>query len=207
MTDERVRQWSPVARAVAALLGPYAEVVLHDVVLDEVLAIWNPMTDRRAGEQSLLGELDKLEPSATDVYGPYEKTLTDGRRLSSVSALLRDEGGEPHAVLCINLDRTPMDQAAALLASFAAPVRPRPEPLFEQDWTERVQHTIGAYVRDHGRPIERLTRDDRLALVAELDAAGVFSVRRAVPAVATALRASRSTVYALLSEVKTQRSR
>jgi D-arginine utilization repressor len=198
--------WSPACQAVALLLGPYVEVVLHDAARDRVLAIWNPMGRRAPGDPSLLGELDRLEPAAHDVYGPYEKLLADGRRLSSVSAVLRDPDGEPSAVLCVNLDRTPLEQAAALLAGFAAPTETPPEALFEQDWAERVHQIIGTFVRTRGRPVERLGRDDRLAVLTELDRAGVFAVRRAVPVVAGELQASRSTVYALLSEIKQQRS-
>ncbi|MFJ1707492.1 transcriptional regulator [Kitasatospora sp. NPDC088346] len=201
-SDPRVRMWAPVCQAVAALLGPYAEVALHDPATDRVLEIWNPLTSRRAGDPSLLGELDDLEPSAQDVFGPYEKLLADGRRLSSVSAVLRDDLGAPSAVLCINLDRTPLDQAAAVLSAFGAPTVQRPEPLFEQDWSERIQSIIGGYVRETGRPVERMTRQDRLAVLGRLDEARVFAVRRAAPVVAGALRVSRSTVYGLLSELR-----
>ncbi|MFJ3794042.1 transcriptional regulator [Kitasatospora sp. NPDC090091] len=202
--DPRVQAWSPVCQAVALLLGPYAEVVLHDAVRDEVLAIWNPMTARAPGDPSLLGELDRQGPSAPDVYGPYAKLLPDGRRLSSVSAVLRDAEGTPSAVLCVNLDRGPLEQASALLAAFAAPTAPRPAPLFERDWTERMNDVIGGYVRAHGRPPERLTREDRIAVLRRLDQAGVLAVRRAVPAVATALKVSRSTVYTLLADLKAE---
>jgi predicted transcriptional regulator YheO len=201
--DPRVRTWAPVCQAVGLLLGPYAEVVLHDPDTDRVLEIWNPMTSRGPGDPSLLGELDELDPSAQDVYGPYEKLLADGRRLSSVSAVLRDAEDRPSVVLCINLDRTPLEQAAAVLSAFGAPTVQRPEPLFEQDWSERVQHVIGAYVRETGRPVERLTRQDRLAILGRLEEARVFAVRRAAPVVAGALRVSRSTVYGLLAELRT----
>ncbi|MEV4755170.1 PAS domain-containing protein [Micromonospora sp. NPDC049559] len=203
-SDPRVRGWAPVCRAVALLLGPYAEVVLHDAAADRVLAIWNPLTRRTAGDPSLLGELDQLEPAARDVFGPYEKLLADGRRLTSVSAVLRDPDGQPSAVLCVNLDRTPLDQAVAVLAGFAAPSTPRPAALFEQDWTERVQRIVGSFVRTRGRPVERLGRADRLAVLAELDQAGIFTVRRAAPVVAQALQVSRSTVYALLAETRAE---
>ncbi|MFF1777921.1 transcriptional regulator [Streptomyces virginiae] len=201
--DPRLRMWGPVCQAVALLLGPYAEVVLHDPETDRVLQIWNPMTTRRAGDPSLLGELDALAPSAQDVYGPYPKMLVDGRRLSSVSAVLRDAQDRPSAVLCINLDRTPLEHAAAVLSAFGAPVVERPEPLFEEDWSERIQHVIGSYVRETGRPVERMTRQDRLAVLGRLDEARVFAVRRAAPVVAGALRVSRSTVYGLLAELRT----
>lgn len=200
--DPRVRAWAPVCQAVALLLGPYAEVVLHDPDTDRVLEIWNPMTSRGPGDPSLLGELDELDSSAQDVYGPYEKLLADGRRLSSVSAVLRDAQDRPSVVLCINLDRSPLEQAAAVLSAFGAPAVQRPEPLFEQDWSERIQHVIGAYVRETGRPVERLTRHDRLAILGRLEEARVFAVRRAAPVVAGALRVSRSTVYGLLAELR-----
>jgi predicted transcriptional regulator YheO len=198
--------WSPVCQAIALLLGPYAEVVLHDAARDRVLAIWNPEAGRGPGDPSYLGELDRLEPSAHDVYGPYGKLLADGRRLSSVSAVLRDGDGQPSAVLCVNLDRTPWEQAAALLAGFAAPSVPRPEVLFERDWTESVHQIVGDFVRTRGCPAERLGREDRLDVLAELDRAGVFTVRRAVPVVASALKVSRSTVYALLTDLKARRN-
>ncbi len=190
--------WSPACQAIALLLGPFAEVVLHDAATDRVLAIWNPMTTRKAGDPSMLGELDDLEPSASDVYGPYEKLLPDGRRLSSVSAILREQG----LVLCVNFDRGPLVQAAGLLSQLAAPATPRPESLFERDWVERVNHIVGAFVLANGKPVGRLSRAERLELLAELDDAGIFAVRRAVPVVAAALDASRSTVYSLLAELK-----
>jgi D-arginine utilization repressor len=201
-SDPRVRMWAPACRAVALLLAPYAEVVLHDPESNRILAVWNPVTSRGPGDPSLLGELDALDPSARDVFGPYEKLLADGRRLSSVSAVLRDADGKASAVLCVNLDRTPLERAAAVLSAFGAPATARPEPLFEQDWNERVQHIVGAYVRECGRPVERLTRQDRLAVLARLEEAKVFAVRRAAPVVAAALRVSRSTLYGLLAEVR-----
>ena len=202
MDDPRVRRWEPACRAVALLLGPYAEVVLHDPDTDRVLGIWNPMTARAPGDPSALGELDRLDPSARDVYGPYEKLLADGRRLSSVSAVLRDEDDRPSVVLCVNLDRTPLERAAAVLSAFGAPTTPPPEPLFAQDWAQRVEHVIGAHVRATGRPVDRMTRQDRLAVLRALDDARVFAVRRAAPTVAEALRVSRSTVYGLLTELR-----
>ncbi len=200
--DPRVRQWGAAAQAVALLLGPYAEVVLHDPDADRILAVWNPASGRGPGDPSLLGELAELDPSARDVFGPYEKLLADGRRLSSVSAILRDADGKASAVLCVNLDRTPLEQAAAVLSAFGAPTVARTEPLFEPDWHDRVQHIVGGYVRECGRPVDRLSRADRLTVLARLDEAKVFAVRRATPVVANALRVSRSTLYGLLAELR-----
>ncbi|MEO6083238.1 MAG: helix-turn-helix domain-containing protein [Umezawaea sp.] len=61
---------------------------------------------------------------------------------------------------------------------------------------------MGTHVRSTGRPVERVTRQDRPAVVRALDDARVFAVRRAVPVVVEALRVSRSTVYGLLTELR-----
>jgi predicted transcriptional regulator YheO len=117
---------APVCEAIARLLSPHAEVVLHDPATDSVTAIWNPLSRRTVGDPSLLGELDELSPVGPDVYGPYPKSLPDGRRLSSVSAVIRDDEGRPDAVLCVNVDRSAFDAAARILAAFAAPVTVQP---------------------------------------------------------------------------------
>ncbi|MEU4667928.1 PAS domain-containing protein [Amycolatopsis sp. NPDC023774] len=200
--DGRTARWAPVCEAIVRLLSPHAEVVVHDPRTDCVLGIWNAFSGRAPGDPSLLGELDGLRPAGKDVYGPYPKSLPDGRRLSSVSAVVRDEHGNADVVLCVNVDRTAFDQAAQLLSGFAAPVTGQPQALFERDWTETLNDVVGEFVRDHATPVEMLTREQRLVLLARLDAAGVFAQRRSVPVVARALRISRSATYQLLAEMR-----
>lgn len=186
------------------MLSPHAEVVLHSPATDRIVAIWNPLSGRSVGDPSLLGELDGLTPTAPDVLGPYPKSLPDGRRLSSVSAVLRDAEGEPTLVLCVNVDRTAFDDAARILTSFAAPLVEQPKALFEHDWTERLNDIVGGYVRDRGTPVDRLSKQDKVALLGLLDRAGIFDQRRSVPVVARALRMSRSAVYQLLAETRAE---
>ncbi|MEV4315113.1 PAS domain-containing protein [Actinocrispum sp. NPDC049592] len=196
-------QLAPVCEAIARLLSPHAEVVLHDPRTDRVAGIWNALSGRSPGDASLLGELGEL---TEDVYGPYPKSLADGRRLSSVSAVVRDDSGQPQYVLCVNVDRTAFDDAARLLASFAAPVSGQPQALYERDWTETLNSVVGDYVRSCGTPLDRLSKQDRLTLLKQLDTAGIFAQRRSVPAVAQAMRISRSAVYQLLAEVRADAS-
>lgn len=199
MTPEQV---APVGAALARLLSPHAEVVLHDPAADEIVAIWNPLSGREPGDPSLLGELNELSPTDPDVYGPYPKVLPDGRRLSSISAIMRDADGKPAYVFCVNVDRTTFEEASRLLAAFAAPTHGQPRVLFENDWSETLNEIVAAYVRDRGITVDRLARDDRLELLGKLDAAGVLSQRRSVPAVARALRMSRSALYQLLAQTR-----
>ena len=195
-------QLAPIGDALARLLSPHAEVVLHDAVTDQVVGIWNPLSGREPGEPSLLGELEELSATGEGVYGPYPKTMSDGRRLSSVSAVIRDDDGKPAYVLCVNVDRTAFEDASRILAAFAAPVTGQPRVLFEHDWSETLNELVAAYVRERGVTVDRLTREDRFEILGRLDAAGVLSQRRSVPAVARALRISRSALYQLLGEAR-----
>jgi len=195
-------QLAPIGDALARLLSPHAEVVLHDPATDEVVAIWNPLSGREPGDPSLLGELDELSTSGPDVYGPYPKVLSDGRRLSSISAVIRDDDGQPAYVFCVNVDRTAFEEASRLLAAFAEPAAGQPRVLFERDWLETLNENVAEYVRERGVTVERLSREDRVELLGRLDAAGVLSQRRSVPAVARALRISRSALYQHLGEAR-----
>ena len=127
------------------------------------------------------------------------RSLADGRRLSSVSAVIRDDDGKPAYVLCVNVDRTAFEEASRLLAAFAAPVAGQPRVLFEHDWSETLNEIVADYVRERGVAVERLSRDrPAWKLLGQLDTAGVLSQRRSVPVVARALRISRSALYQLL---------
>lgn len=190
--------------AIAGLLYPHAEVVLHDLVTDTVVGLWNPSSGRGVGEPSLLEELPEtwLE---RPVQGPYRKVTGDGRELSSVSAVVYDTDGRPRGLVCINLDRTPLLDTAGLLARIAAPVEPRPPELFDRDWREQIALTVAERCREHGLDRRRLTRPDRRALVEQLDDRGLFATRNAADHAAHALGVSRATVYTLLKEVRGER--
>lgn len=187
----------PVAAAVVALFHPHVEVVAHDVGTDRVVAVWNPLSGRKIGDPSLLEpELQAAESDA--VFGPYPKVDDHGGRWTSVSVPLGDGRG----LLCINFDRSALDGAAELLTRFAAAVQPRPEALFERDWRHEVNVLVDDWCRTNSVPRSRLTRPQRLELVAHLDGKGVFAVRHAAGHVAATLGVSRATVYDLLKTIR-----
>lgn len=205
MSDEESPGWTralqPACAAIAALLHPYAEVVLHDLASDEIVGLWNAFSGRAVGDPSLLEELPaswRVEP----VQGPYRKVLADGRELSSVSALISDERGRPRGLLCINLDRSPLLDASAVLERLARPLTGRPVELFSRDWREQIALTVDQHCRARGLRADRLTRDQRRTLVEVLDDQGLFATRHAAEHAARALGVSRATVYALLREVR-----
>ena len=191
----------PTAAAIAALLAPQAEVVVHDLRTDRVAGIWNAFSKRKVGDPSHLGDDPELI-GEQDVYGPYEKAAADGGRLKSVSAILKDEAGRRIGLLCINFDLAVFDKAIALLGAFAQSQQPRPEPIFAQDWREQINLGIRAFLQERQLTLKALDRADRVALVGALDAKNLFATRNAALHVANALGVSRATIYNLLADAR-----
>jgi D-arginine utilization repressor len=190
--------------AIAALLHPHAEVALHDLASDTIVALWNPLSGRRVGERSLLEELPESWRERP-VQGPYRKTLIDGTELSSVSAVVHDPEGRPGGLLCVNLDRSPLLDLAALLTRLGAPMEAQPPELFARDWREQIALTVDERCREQGLRRDRLTRAERRALIEHLEDRGLFATRNAADHAARALGISRATLYALLKEVRGDR--
>lgn len=191
----------PVCEAIVALFAPLAEVAVHDIRRDRVVGIWNPISERRIGDRSLIDELPPYSEDAR-VIGPYPKVLADGRAITSVSVVLHNAKGAPRGLLCINFDRSPLDGVVDLLVRFAAPVEDRPAELFDKDWREQILLVVDEECRSRRLRRDRLTREQRLDLVRVLDERGLFATRNAAAHAGRALGVSRTTVYALLKEAR-----
>jgi predicted transcriptional regulator YheO len=122
--------------------------------------------------------------------------------VTAVSAVIPDAQGHPRGLLCVNIDRTPLEAVAAFATGWLAPRVDPPAPLLGQDWREAIGRRVGAFCAERGTPARRLDVASRLELVGRLDGEGLFAVRRAADLVAGALGVSRATVYADLKTVR-----
>jgi len=115
-----------------------------------------------------------------------------------VSVLLEDR----HTLLCLNLDRSHLDHAAALLSAFVAPSEPRPQALFRRYWPEDINKFMSEFCLEHTWDRWHLSKEQRKVIVGLLEQKGYFTVRSATQHVARSLGVSRATVYALLAEAR-----
>jgi predicted transcriptional regulator YheO len=191
----------PLCEAVVALLHPLAEVAVHDIRRDQIVAIWNPISRHQVGDRSRTEGLPEYREDAR-VIGPYSKVLADGRAITSVSVVLRNAKGVKRGLLCIDFDRSPLDGMIELLTRFAAPPQERPREVRDRDWREHIDLLVDDECRKVHLRRDRLTRGQRLALVRLIDERGLFATRSAAVHVARALGVSRTTVYSLLKEAR-----
>src|ERR1700722_19493066 len=95
--------FSNIAQAISHLLYPHGEVVIHDLKTGCIAAIFNNLSKRKIGDESLLEEIGDLA-KIPDVFPLYFKTNWDGKRMKCVTATLKDQDDTPIGFLCINVD-------------------------------------------------------------------------------------------------------
>jgi len=191
----------PFAQAFEKLLHPFAEVVVHDLESDQIAAIFNPLSRRVVGDPSYLERME-LETTET-LIGPYEKTNWDGRRMKSISVVLKDATGKPEGFLCVNVDVSNFDKANQMLNLFLGnqpPLSEQSEQLFKDDMYEKLNVFVQDYCRDHQVAMEALSREDKKAIVAALAQEGAFNSKNAANYIGRVLGISRATVYNYLKE-------
>ncbi len=199
--DTLLAQHTATAAAISTLFYPHAEVVLHDLETGLIAGIWNAFSGRKAGMESLV-EAALEEAGEGGIYGPYDKTGEDGRRLKSVTAVLQDEFGQAPGLLCINMDISHFEAAAKLLSAFTGAAAPRPASLFAGDWREEINTALHDWLRTRGLALTALKKGDRVELVAALDRRGLFQTRNAVDHLAGLMGASRASIYNYLADAR-----
>ncbi|MDB5738299.1 MAG: hypothetical protein JWO65_1967 [Sphingomonas bacterium] len=193
-----------VADGLAALFSPFVEAVVHDVRSDTVAHVANAFSPREPGDPSDLRETP-MTPDAR-VIGPYEKINYDGRRIRAISIVLRDGAGAAIGMLCINSDVTEFEGVRRMLQSFLGigDVPAVRETAINEDWHERINRFVAAWIAERATTIDRLDRDGRRELIAAIDAVNGFAGKRSAAYVARMLGVSRATIYNELAKIRIQ---
>lgn len=190
MIPNELKKYIPIAQAITALLHPFGEVVLHDLRIGRVVAIFNNFSKRDPGEDSLV-EIGKPYP---DYFEPYYKTNWDGRRLKSTTATLRDEKGEAIGLLCVNLDVSGLETLQGAIQNFLSKTE-LPSALFNDDWREKISTFVHNWLKEKKC---HLGRAEKRELIHELWKQGAFRAKHAASYVAQVLDLSRATVFKYL---------
>ena len=203
--EQMLVQHYATADAIAELFRPHAEVVVHDAVTGRIVHIANAFSKRVVGDLSLIDGGDELE-SQGPFFGPYEKEHVDGRSFRSVTVLIKDFAGVTIGYLCVNLDLAPFEgvrKAVESLLQFSQR-EIQPASLFAKDWREQINGVTAHYLREKSCTLAALTKNDRIALVARIDEAGLFEARGAAEYVARQLEVSRAALYRYLAEARSE---
>ncbi|WJH26023.1 helix-turn-helix transcriptional regulator [Pseudarthrobacter defluvii] len=214
--DEILEVFRPVMHAMAAAAGPGCEVVLHDLSAPEpdlshtIAAIENGhVTGREVGGPSSSLGVGVLHDQSGDhnAFG-YRGITADGRQLRCSSVYFRNSAGRIIAALCVNVDFSAIHKAQALLDGLlpqeSSNSAEQPNEFFGRDLVAVMDVMIAEAIREIGKPVEQMSRDDRIAVLRKLDQQGVLQMRKGVERIAARLDISRVTAYAYLDEARSQ---
>jgi len=206
----------PVMHAMAAAAGPGCEVVLHDLsapnpdLRHTIAAIENGHVTGReiGGPSSSLGASVIHNQSADHNAFGYRGITSDGRQLRCSSVYFRNAAGRIIAALCINVDVSAIHQARAILGGLlpqeAASFPEQPNEYFGRDLVSVMDVMIAEAIREVGKPVGQMSRDDRIAVLTTLDQQGVLQMRKGIERIAARLDISRVTAYSYLDEARSQ---
>jgi len=186
----------PIAEALQKLLYPFAEIAIHDIKTNKIAAIYNSFSKRKVNDPSLLSAEDELL-TLNDCTGPYEKINFDGKKLKSISSLIKDEKGRVVGLFCINLDISKLNDCKNIIDGFLnyQSFVSQPSQLFKDDWKEKINEFIHTYLIKQRLNLDTLNKIEKRKLIHHLNEMGAFIGKNATLYIAQILKVSRATVY------------
>jgi len=209
-TLEGIRQIMP---GLVRTLGADCELVLHDFkdVSHSLVAIEGLVTGRSVGSPltDMILKVIRREKDPQDLLN-YQSHTIDGRPMRSSTLFIRDSGGKLIGCLCVNRDLSKWVVVRELLNDFyetrplGSQIPPDTHETFVQDVEELLMGTINEVISLGQKPVKDMEKADKIRVVRELDARGMFLIRGAVETVAKVLRVTRYTIYNYLDEGRRQ---
>ena len=198
-----------VAKGIAGQFGSGCEVLVHELseqaAEHSVVAIENGhVTGRKPGDGPSQVVLEQLRRSqiageSTDRLSYLTRTPT-GKLLKSSTILLRDEEGRPCALFGINYDVSVLSMAGAVLQELTTPAeqsQTEPEQI-PNDVNDLLDNLIQRSVRLVGKPVDRMTKEDKAAAIRFLADSGAMLITKSGPKIASFFGISKYTLYSYL---------
>ncbi len=207
----------PLVDFIADLVGPNCEVLLHDIVdvQNSVIAIRNGyISGRRLGCPLTDLGFELLENKSylnQNAVVNYLSRTSSGEKLRSSTYFIKDENNKLIGMLCVNILMSPdsqvvKDLAEKLMSAVFANSVPATTVVNEKvveslhsSIENVVESAVEKILEEYDMPVERMSIDEKTAIVQRLNANGIFKIKGAITKVAGRLQTSESTIYRYLS--------
>lgn len=207
----------PLVDFIADIIGPHCEVLLHDIVDVEnsVIAIRNgyisgrhigcPLTDLGF---KLLENKSHLNQNQNALVN-YRSRTDSGENLISSTYYIKDEKGELIGMICVNILNSTDHQinkiptVFPLTALFSNAVHMDDNEEITESLSTSLDNVVDEAVKKlvdkYDISAERMSTEEKCALVQELRENGIFKIKGAITKVANTLKTSESTIYRYLA--------
>lgn len=198
---------------IADMFGEQCEVVLHSVDGEKrsIIAIRNNnITGRKVGDEATeLGSkiLLNMKQNKYTVYTKLEEKLKKNLKISSYYIFNTHQ--ELIGIMCIIIDITMYLQAKNFLDTFLGSDTPGINKVIHMDMNEVLENDnfsiskyssdiIAEVIKEIEIPVERMTNEERQAVINKLDELEIFRIKGAISETANQLKISIASMYRLL---------
>jgi predicted transcriptional regulator YheO len=205
----------PLVDFIADIIGSNCEVLLHDIVDVEnsVIAIRNgyisgrylgcPLTDLGF---KLLENKTYLQHNA---LVNYRSRNDRGENLISSTYYIKDEAGSLIGMLCVNILNSPDNQGHKILGEY--PLKALFNNAVQIDENEEIAESLSTsldnvvddgihkLIAKYNIAVDRMSTEEKSAIVQELRENGIFKIKGAITKAAAILKTSESTIYRYLA--------
>lgn len=225
MNPYMLRQYTQLTEFLGRVLGPDYEVAFHDLTNKDrslVAIANNNISDRDIGAPLTNVALKILADHSyqnSDYRVHYHGKTVHGKPLRSSTLFIKDEQGELVGLLCINFDDhryqelsekilglchpdTFVETNFAYDKALLAPAESEIAETFPHTAEGTASEAVSEVLRQKGLTAQRLTLEERMDVIRQLDAQGIFLLKGAVKDVAQCLSCSPASVYRYLTNLR-----
>lgn len=224
LRNELVERYIPMVDFIAEILGENCEVVLHNITNPEhsIIAIRNNhISGRKVGGPLTDLSLQILKGkhyAKQDFICNYKANAKNRKILRSSSYFIKDETNEIIGMLCVNIDITAMIETRNFLNKMIQTQGEKAKGIINEADTdvhasdpfenleESIDDVLTSIVKKvlSNSPVspDRMSPDEKIDVVRELNEKGVFLLKGGVAEVAKHLETSETTIYRYLNKIK-----
>lgn len=198
------------------VLGPHYEIVLHDTTHpnSSIVAIrHNHISGRQVGGPMTDLALKILKDGALQqkrFIANYSGFSISGQKLRSSTYLIRDDADKVIGMLCINFNTAVLQKLAEAVQTIIDVNQLKemevPDVTYSEHFVptaeELTLRSIKTILERKDITPERMTQEEKIEIVSELNEKGIFLLKGAVSEVAKHLKASEASIYRYLQKVK-----
>lgn len=227
MTKEQIERnrliesYIPMVEFIAKMMGDNCEVVLHDITNPEhsVIAIKNGhISGREIGSPLTDLSLQFLKGKHyinQNFICNYKANSKNRKMLRSSTFFIKDNTNEIIGMLCVNIDITSMIETRNFLNKMIHTEGDKDQSLSKEvvgnnDLFENLEESIDdvmssiikKVINNHPIVPERMSPEEKIQIVKELNDKGIFLLKGGVSEVAKHLDTSDATIYRYLAKIK-----
>jgi predicted transcriptional regulator YheO len=198
----------PIVKGIAKTFGRNCEVILYDFsnFQSSVLDVENGnITGKEKGSPIPEAILKALKANNTQSEINFKSKSKDGKILKSSIIYIYDEEGKAIGCLCINIDISEYIMVKNTLQELCDINDSEQEIAVESyggNVNDVLENIVNNTIENYGKPVNFMTKEEKVNMVKLLDAKGTFLIRGAIDYVAKMLCVSRYTIYNYLDEIR-----